>query len=322
MKDWVMPLTIAIVGLVALGLGAHVTHTIIQKNPFEARDLFSHGMGLPVIWIFFDTSIPNARQYADFGARSSRALNMPFLNLCYESIAIQNSSQYRIEAISGLAGLAEKLGGWEQLPAKLQNPLATLEPADYAWIRAAILSKFGGLWIAPSTICLKPVGPLPAKPVFFGTDSDESFAGTAGTVVPNFQVAWSPGPNSPFWVAWEARSRNRLDSSGGGDTARSAHKWEYLALTEMYPDIEVRPLTEVGRKGAAGRRIQIEDLLAAGQEGSMPFEISPHAWYVALPLPELQERRAFGWFLKMSESQIADSDLVISDLYRKAGCTF
>ena len=314
-----MPLTIVLVGLVAIGLGAHVSHHMIRNNPFEAKDLFSQGLHLPVIWIFYDTSIPNARQYSDFSSRSSRALNLPFLNLCYESIAKQNHGQYRIEAISGLAGLAEKLGGWEQLPAKLQNPLATLEPADCAWIRAAILSKFGGLWIAPSTICLKPVGVLPTKPVFFGTDSEETFAGTAGTAVPNFQVAWSPSPLNPFWVAWEAKSRNRLDSSGGGDTARSAHKWEYLALLEMYPDVDVQPLAEVGRKGAAGRRIQIEDLLAAGQEGVVPFEIGSMAWYVALPWPELRDRRAYGWFLRMSESQIAESDLVITDLYRRAG---
>jgi len=319
MKDWIMPLTLAIVGITGLALGAHVSHFMIRDNTFEDKNLFSRGLGLPVIWVFYDTSIPNARQYSDFGARSSRALNLPFLNLCYESIAKQNSGQYRIEAISGLAGLAEKLGGWDQLPAKFQNPLVTLEPADMAWIRASVLSKFGGLWVAPSTVCLRPFGKLPDVPVFFGTDSDESFAGTAGTAVPNFQVAWSPEVNHPFWVAWEAKSRQRLDSSAGGDTVRSAHKWEYLEIAEMYPDLEVRPLAELGRKGAAGRRIQIEDLLAAGQEGDLPFEIGSLVTHLVLPWPELKDRRAYGWFLRMSESQIAESDLVISDLYRMAG---
>ena len=205
------------------------------------------------------------------------------------------------------------------MPSKLQNPLVTLEPSDFAWIRAAILNKYGGLWVAPSTICIKPFGTLPDKPVFFGTDTDESFAGTAGTNVPNFQVAWSPAPNNPLWAGWEAKSRQRLESSGGGDTARGAHKWEYLASIEMHPEIEVRPLAELGRKGAAGRRIQIEDILASGQEGVLPFEISTLACYIAVPWPELQDRRAFGWFLRMSESQIAESDLVIRDLYHLAG---
>jgi hypothetical protein len=82
MKDWMMPLTIGIVTIVAIAIGASVSQGMINKNPFEAKDLFEHGMNKPAIWIFYDTSIPNARQYADFNARSSRALNLPFLNLC------------------------------------------------------------------------------------------------------------------------------------------------------------------------------------------------------------------------------------------------
>ena len=319
MKDWMMPLTIGLVAVIAIGLGATVSHHMVNKNPFEAKDLMSRGMDRPAIWIFYDNSIPNARLGADFNARSSRALNLPFLNLCYESIARHNANEYRIEAISGLAGLADKLGGWDKLPQKLQNPLVTLEAADFAWIRSAVLSKHGGLWVAPATICLKPFGKLPSKPVFFGTDPDESFAGTAGTNVPNFQVAWAPVPNHPFWAGWEAKSKARLDSSGGGDTARSADKWEYLALASMNPDIEVRPMVEVSRKGAAGRRIQVDDLLASGQEGSMPFEIGSLGVYVPLPWPELRDRRTFGWFLRMSEDQIAESDLVITNLFAKAG---
>jgi len=319
MKTWMVPLTVGIVAVVALALGASMTQGMINQNPFERKDLFQIGMKKPVIWIFYDTSIPNARQYSDFGARSSRALNLPFLNLCYESISKQNSSDYRIEVVSGVAGLSEKLGGWDKLPAKFQNPLVSLEPSDIAWVRASLLAKFGGLWVDPATICIQPFGLLPNKPVFFGTDMEESFAGTAGTTVPNFQVAWSPAANNQLWTAWEAKSRQRLNTSGGGDTARSAHKWEYLALVSMYPDVEIRPLAELARKGAAGRRIQIEDILASGQEGTLPFDISALSVYVPLPWPELRDRRAFGWFLRMSESQIAESDLVIRDLYNRAG---
>ena len=320
MKDWVMPLTIALIAVAAIGSGALYSQGMVDRNPFEAKGIIEKGLDRPAIWIFYDTSIPNVRRYYDFGSRSSRALNLPFMNLCYESIARHNAKEYRIEVISGLEGLAEKLGGWSTLPSKLQNPLVTLEPADHAWIRSAILKKYGGLWVAPTTVCLKPFGKLPSdRLVFFGTDSDESFAGTAGTTVPSFHVAWSPKPEDPFWVKWEAISKERLNSSGGGDTARGAHKWEYLALSANATNIEVRPLAEVGRKGLSGRRIQIEDILAAGQEGELPFEIGSLGLYVPLPWPELRDRRNFGWFLRMSEDQIAESDLVIRDLFQMSG---
>jgi hypothetical protein len=79
MNDWMIPLAIGIVALTAIAIGASVSQGMIGENPFEATDLFKRGLGMPSIWIFLDTSIPNARNYSDFGARSSRALNLPFL---------------------------------------------------------------------------------------------------------------------------------------------------------------------------------------------------------------------------------------------------
>ena len=80
--------------------------------------------------------------------------------------------------------------------------------------------------------------------------------------------------------------------------------------------VEVRPMAELTRKGAAGRRIQCEDLLASGNAADIPFELTGEAVYVPIPWPELKERRAFGWFLRMSEDQIMGSDLAVSHLFR------
>ena len=58
--------------------------------------------------------------------------------------------------------------------------------------------------------------------------------------------------------------------------------------------------------------------MSAGQEGSHRFKVGAEAVYVPIPWPEIQDRRMFGWFLRMDENQILDSDLVISDLFRAA----
>ncbi len=99
--------------------------------------------------------------------------------------------------------------------------------------------------------------------------------------------------------------------SDAADAIRQAEK--------MGEPIEMRPMTELTRKGAAGRRIQIEDLLAAGQEGYLPFTVTDQTIYVPIPWPELKERRAFGWFLRMSEEQVMNSDLAISWLFKRTG---
>ena len=80
----------------------------------------------------------------------------------------------------------------------------------------------------------------------------------------------------------------------------------------------MRPFAELGRKGRDGKRIELEDLLAAGGEGVLPFDMPVNTVYTPIPIEELLRRRNFGWFLRMSEDQILESDLAISTLFREA----
>jgi hypothetical protein len=70
MKDWYVPLAIGIVTLVAIGIGTTQSYFMIQENPFEAKDLFKRDMNKPVLWIFYDTSVINSRNYSDLFALS------------------------------------------------------------------------------------------------------------------------------------------------------------------------------------------------------------------------------------------------------------
>jgi hypothetical protein len=140
---------IAILFIVAVVYALYYSKDLLKNNPFLDKHLLKRGMDRPVIWLYYDTSDVNSRQWADFGARSTRALNMPFLNLCYETIVKQNKDNYRIEAIGGLSGVAELLGGWDQLPPGLRDPISPVNEAELNYIRAAILAKYGGLWLTP-----------------------------------------------------------------------------------------------------------------------------------------------------------------------------
>ena len=104
-------LIIVILFIVAVIYALYYSKDLITKNPFLDKNLLKRGMDKPVIRLYYDNSDVNSRLWADFGARSSRALNLPFLNLCYETIVNQNREDYRIEVIGGLSGVAELLGG-------------------------------------------------------------------------------------------------------------------------------------------------------------------------------------------------------------------
>jgi hypothetical protein len=290
-------------------------------DPLQDRNILEKGCKLPTLWIYVNDSEVNSRWWKDFGTRSSRVINIPFLNLCYESCVKMNGQNYRIEVIGGLADLAVRLGGWDQLPYSLQISEAVVREPEMNWIRSAVLARWGGLWVTPAAVWLRPMGELPKdRIVLFGSDDEVSFVGAEGTGAPSLRVAWSPIPQHPVWVSWEARSRARLDRrSGGSEFRRDDMTDAVVAMREaaaMGQPIEVRPTAELTRKGAAGRRIQIEDILAAGQEGALPFTLTKEAVYIPVPWPEMEQRRAFGWFLRMSEDQILESDLAISHILR------
>jgi len=305
--------------VVAVIVAFFYSKDLLKNNPFLDKHLLKRGMEKPPIWLYYDTSDVNSRLWTDFGARSSRALNMPFLNLCYETIVKQNHQDYRIEVIGGLSGVAELLGGWDQLPPGLRDPIAPVNEAELNYIRAAILAKYGGLWLTPYCVCLKGFGKLPEnKTVFFGTDLDETYAGPAGTTVPGFRAVWSPYPNHPMFKEWMEVTYARIAQKRGGDQIRGDAKWDFVRFTTEFVNtgIVVDPAAE-GMRKKDGRRIQLEDLLAAGTDGNLPFDTCAYTVYIPFPWPELRDREIFGWFLRMDESQIMGSDIAIKYLLEK-----
>ena len=284
-------------------------------NPFIDKHLLERGLSKPIIWLYYNDSDVNQRNWLDFGARNSRALNVPFLNLCYERIVALNHNQYQIRTIAGLTGLAEILGG-SALPDDLQNPIAPVNDAEMNWIRTAVLAKYGGLWVSPSVVALKPFGVLPKdKVVFFGTDQNETYSGSAGTAVPGFNAVWVPVSGHPMFVEWAAVCKDRIQMKRGGQQIRHDENWDFVRFSSKYGGIMIDPHSELLRK-ADGKRLQLEDLLASGIDGQIPFTVYPHSVYVPYSYRELQDRRMFGWFLRMSEQQIMESDLSVSALLR------
>lgn len=317
MKNTVLIPLVSFISVIVLTYGWIQVQHERKTNPFSDKHLLERGLDRPYLWLYYDTSEVNSRLWADFGARSSRVLNLPFLNLCYDSIAQMNGQEYRIEVIGGLTDLALRLGGWEKLPLPLRNPLAEVREGELNWIRAAILAKYGGLWLQPAAISLQPFGKLPLeKVVFFGTDRTENVAGTHGTRVPSMNAIWSPIPAHPIFVKWEQRAYTRLDSTNGGAQIRGDDKTDFVELARP-AGIEVRPYAELSRKETSLKPLQLEDLLGAGGEGSLHFRIPNETVYVPIPWPEVKERRQFGWFLRMSEEQILKADLAVSVLFRK-----
>jgi len=279
-----------------------------RKGTEITTEMLKIGMDRPVIWLFYNDSDVNSRNWSDFMARSSRVINIPLLNLSYETITKMNGHRYRIEVVGGLQGVAERLGGWASLPFLLRNPKGRVGLAEEDWIRTALLAKFGGLWLSPSVICLKEFGVLPSdKIVAFGQDEEPLY----GSDVPGFRALWSPIPNHPIMTEWEHRIRARLDNQLGGRQIRGDCKSDWAEFTENGATCELRIKEELGRDSRTNKSLDLENILASGTGGRLPFQIPDTAVYIPIPYNDLLNRRNFGWILRSSEEQILESDLAI-----------
>lgn len=272
----------------------------------------------PRIWLFYNDSEVNAREWYDFGARSSRVINIPLLNTLYEKIVQLNGDRFKIEVIAGLDGAAQLLGGWDALPRTLRvgGGKARVSTVEEDWIRTAVLARYGGLWLSPCVIPLKPFAGLSLPPdriVAFGQDDEP----LQGSPLPAFRCLWVPGPNHSSMVEWEEAIRARMENQTGGQQIRGDIKSDWLDIVARYGDqVEKNIFAEQGRDGRTNKKLQLEDIFATGTEGRIPFTIRQEAVYIPIPYRDLLDRRHFGWLLRSSEEQILESDLVISHLLK------
>ncbi len=272
--------------------------------------------GKPTLWLFYDLSEVNARWWMDFMGRSSRAINLPYLNLCYQTI-MKHASNYNVRVLSGLEDVANMLGGWEKLPSKLRDVRAPVGVAEKAWIRAAVLDKEGGLWLEPSVIVMSQI-PLPEgnKVVFYGTDSDQLYIKQGDMGAPSFQGVFSPRAGHPaIQKMLELASSGRLD--GGGKEIRKDDVWDYSVACADKSMCEAGGKITLDRK-ANGKRIELEDFLATVDGIPSPFKVPANTVFIPLPAREILEFRSYGWFSRMSEEQILEAPLAISALFNKA----
>lgn len=290
------------VAAVAVAIAAY-----LASKPRETEitpEMLKIGMDRPVIWVYYDDSQVNSRFWSDFGARSSRVINIPILNLCYESI-VKANPEYRVEVIGGLQGVSELLDA--DMPSSLKNPRANVGPAQLDWIRTAILAKYGGLWLSNSVVCVKGFGKLPDNVVAFGQDDVPMY----GSSVPGFRALWSPKAGEPSFVEWEAMCRERLESQLGGLQVRGDAKSDWMQLFE---GAEVRRGDELSRNSKTQKKLQLEDLFAT--QGGV-LTVPSDAKYIVIPYDDLVNRSMFAWLLRSSEEQILASDMAISRVLRK-----
>jgi hypothetical protein len=106
--------------------------------------------GRPTIWWYVDDSQANAREWLDWGNRSTREANEPYLKICQARASALWGDSFVIEPIIGRAAALQRL---QEVPAEAAKaPPALWMP----WCRAAFLSTFG--WVVALISAIDALG--------------------------------------------------------------------------------------------------------------------------------------------------------------------
>ena len=259
------------------------------------------------LWWVVDNSQVNSRQWLDFGNRSTRQPNEPYLALCLEKAKAALSDEFDLQVLVGRDAVYRMLGTSEDFCAKQQS----IPPALWlSWCRSALLSRFGGLWMDGSVLVLPAAsGPrlkarLEGKPVLmFGTDAAENLA--SGSAAAGASAGWSATPHHPMWSGLERDLAALIDQGPPSWSSVEARRglrtlWEKHCSGMTSVDREV----EVGRD-PYGKRLELERLLGSTE---MPLIPEGGMWVI---FPDgrdgLERASPWLWFTRLSRDQILES---------------
>jgi hypothetical protein len=266
---------------------------------------FVGGMTLsskPILWFVVDDQGYNTRNWADFGARSSRALNIGFLNITRSRCIKTQGGAYEVRELLGRTAVSEIIyskGG------RVPNGVNTVHPTIWrAWARAALLSTAGGLYLDGMSLCLGPsfsdsIGAR--EDVVFGTEHNETHA--AADSAPGPYAGWASGQGH---IGWNGLADVLADLIDAGPTAWTAavarNQIVESTVKHLMPFMSVLRDPEWSRK-EDGRALETEDIL-----GRSEMAAPPSAVYVPLDKERLERDFTYNWFLRMSPEQILDPE--------------
>jgi hypothetical protein len=316
-----LPVWIAIVGIVALILRS-VPGPYNPFNGMIGASTLPLGIGSkPVLWWVVDDSQRNARNWEDWGARTTNAPNEPYLQICLKKANEMWGDMFHIVPLFGRAEVLLYFYEKQMAESQFQKSqmysvpihIDRVPPALWLpWCRAKFLHTMGGLWMDGSVL---PTGTgielfkrvQLADVLTFGTDPDEGLSSSeASAPAAGRSAGWSSIPGHPMWSGLE-RDISALISEGsqswGSVEVRRALRtlWDKhcVGVTKIDRDAEIS-------RDMYGRRLELDTLL-----GTTDWPTGSTKGGLWVPFPDgrdsIERSSPYAWFSRMSEKQIAES---------------
>jgi hypothetical protein len=307
-----VPAWILAVGLIVLVLGtAYGVRT--QMYTLMGLDLAgaTAAGGKPRLWWFVDDSQVNAREWLDWGNRSTREPNEPYLKICQAKAIALWGDAFEVVPVIGRQQALERLRGLGSTP---PTGVERVPPALFMpWCRAAFLEAAGGLWMDGSVLPMGSGSELRSRilgesVLMFGSDPDEGLSAAEQTEpAAGRSAGWARQSHHPMWTGLQ-RDLGALiaagDPSWSAPEARRALRTLWDKHCSGVSRVDRR--AEIGRD-IYGRRLELEVLLT---RTDWPEGSTKEGLWIVWPdgRDGLERASAFGWFPRMSVEQIRASE--------------
>jgi len=261
----------------------------------------------PILWIYVPYEY-NSRNWSSFGSRSSYDLNQPYLYLTVRSIIKKCDESFTI-CIFDDNSFQKLIPDWKIDMTRLSDPILS-NIRTLGMMR--LLYIYGGLMCPISFLCMKDLMGLYTR----GTRGEKMFV--CETVDRNStSVRANFYPNISFCGApKECETVNQLCNyiqtiSSHDHTAESKFLGQYdrWCMKKVQEGrINLIEGVEIGTKTVSEEQIILDDLMSNNY-----LDLYKGTYGILIPSNELLNRLNYGWFVRMSQKQVLESDTIIGN---------
>lgn len=281
--------------------------SLVRRKKLPAPEaFFPYFQRKPVLYWFVDAEA-NARNWWDFGGRSSKVPNRGYLAVALKNCMTSQAADFQIVPLIGRQDTLKKLHAPDTYAVQLPPALWR------SYVISNLCAYKGGLVIDGNSVLTlgKPLAPvlLPHAAARIGSSPDEMrVAVNARTPGAQPYIGWAAKPNHPAWMA-TAKAYRDLTSAGpqAWTSAIARRMVEKLMADESARGMSI--LREVdGSRKADGTARTLEDYF--GRSGNTDITmLDPKARVVMYDGEDLERRYEYNWFLRLSKEQLDESEI-------------
>ena len=281
---------------------------LIQQ--FLANDVNKMDRKKPFLWIPVEYDV-NERHWLNFGSRNTTNLNQPYLYLTIRSIIDKCGDSFNICIIDDNV-FNKLIPNWSIHVSGLTEPLRS-HMRELAM--AKLLDKYGGMRLPPSFVCFEDLITL----YELGINTETASGGVFVAEIVSKNITSSSIAFAPCSKIMGCKKDNEVmkkyieyleilvskDYTDDMGFDGKISKWFHNHVSSG--EINIIKAELVGAKKADDSAVLLDNLMS-----DTSMELSSESFGLYIPSDELIKRRHYGWFVRMSPTQVLESNTQIA----------